>query len=195
VAHGLDRIYPYVHRNIAKEIEEQGGMLTEFTSGTKPDRENFPKRNRIVAGLSEATIVVEAAKKGGALITAELASSYNRDVFAVPGRLTDKFSEGCNHLIKTNQASLIQSAKDIEYLLGWQSPNVKKKQVIQKPIFVDLDPLETKIVEVLQVHQPIQLDLLGMKLNWPVSKVFPLLTMLELKGVVKGKPGRVFELT
>jgi DNA processing protein len=113
----------------------------------------------------------------------------------VPGRLTDKFSEGCNHLIKTNQASLIQSAKDIEYLLGWQSPEVKKKQVIQKPIFVDLDPQESKIVEVLQVHQPIQLDLLGMKLNWPVSKVFPLLTMLELKGVVKGKPGRVFELT
>ncbi len=194
VAHGLDRIYPAVHANIAKEIEEYGGILTEFTSGNKPDRENFPKRNRIVAGLSEATVVVEAAKKGGALITAELASSYNRDVFAIPGRLTDKYSEGCNRLIKTNQASLIQSAKDIEYLLGWQSPKEAKRKVVQKPIFVDLDVHEIKIVEVLRANQPIQLDLLGMKLNWPVSKVFPLLTLLELKGVVRGKPGRVFEL-
>ena len=193
VAHGLDRVYPSVHTSVSKEMEKSGGMLTEFTTGNKPDRENFPKRNRIVAGLSEATVVVEAAKKGGALITAELASSYNRDVFAVPGRLTDRYSEGCNHLIKTNQASLIQSAKDIEYLLGWQAPEQKKK-VVQKPIFIDLDPNETKIVAMLQEHQPIQLDLLGMKLNWPVSKVFPVLTVLELKGVVRGKPGRVFEL-
>ena len=195
VAHGLDRVYPALHTNIAKEIEEQGGLLTEFTTGTKPDRENFPKRNRIVAGLSEATVVVEAAKKGGALITAELASSYNRDVFAVPGRLTDKYSEGCNHLIKTDQASLIQSAKDIEYLLGWQSPKDAKRKAIQKPIFVDLNPQESMVVEVLQSNQPIQLDILSMKLNWPVSKVFPLLTLLELKGVVRGKPGRVFELS
>lgn len=194
VAHGLDRIYPSVHTKVAKEMILNGGLLTEFTTGTKPDRENFPKRNRIVAGLSEATVVVEAAKKGGALITAELASSYNRDVFAVPGRLTDKYSEGCNHLIKTNQASLIQSAKDIEYLLGWQSLKETKRKAVQKPIFVDLDPQETRIVEVLQSNQPIQLDLLGMKLNWPVSKVFPVLTVLELKGVVRGKPGRVFEL-
>jgi DNA processing protein len=183
-----------MHSKVAQLMELNGGVLTEFVTGVKPDRENFPKRNRIVAGLSEATIVVEAAKKGGALITAEIASSYNRDVFAVPGRLTDKYSEGCNHLIKTNQASLIQSAKDIEYLLGWQSPKASKKKAIQHPLLVDLDPNEEKIVEVLKENQPIQLDLLGMKLNWPVSKLFPVLTMLELKGVVRGKPGRVFEL-
>ena len=194
VAHGLDRIYPSLHKNVAEEMKANGGVLTEFATGTKPDRENFPKRNRIVAGLSEATIVVEAAKKGGALITAELASSYNRDVFAVPGRLTDKYSEGCNHLIKTNQASLIQSAKDIEYLLGWQSPNSAKKKTVQKLMFVDLNPEEVALVNLIQENQPIQLDLLAMKLNWPVSKVFPVLTILELKGVVRGQPGRVFEL-
>jgi len=194
VAHGLDRIYPGVHSNIASDMKSNGGILTDYVSGTKPDRENFPKRNRIIAGLSEATIVVEAAKKGGALITGQIASSYNRDVFAVPGRVTDKYSEGCNHLIKTNQASLIQSAKDIEYLLGWKSAKEMKKQTVQKSFFVSLSESENKVVDLLKEQSVMQLDAMGLKLSWPVSKVFPVLTTLELKGVVRSKPGRVYEL-
>ncbi len=194
VAHGLDRIYPGVHSNIARQMQSNGGVLTEFTSGNKPDRENFPKRNRIIAGLSEATIVVEAAKKGGALITGQIANSYNRDVFAVPGRVTDKYSEGCNHLIKTNRASLIQSAKDIEYLLGWKSTREMKNQTVQKSFFVSLNESETKVVDMLREKNSMQLDAMGLQLSWPVSKVFPVLTTLELKGVVRNKPGRVYEL-
>jgi len=194
VAHGLDRIYPGVHSNIARDMQSNGGVLTDYVSGTTPDRENFPKRNRIIAGLSEATIVVEAAKKGGALITGQIASSYNRDVFAVPGRVTDKYSEGCNHLIKTNQASLIQSAKDIEYLLGWKSTKEMKDKPVQKSFFVSLNEKETKVVELLREKNSMQLDAMGLKLSWPVSKVFPVLTTLELKGVVRSKPGRVYEL-
>ena len=194
VAHGLDRIYPGVHSNIANEMQNNGGILTEFVSGTTPDRENFPKRNRIIAGLSEATIVVEAAKKGGALITGQLANSYNRDVFAVPGRVTDKHSEGCNHLIKTNRASLIQSAKDIEYLLGWKSTKEMKAQTVQKSFFVSLTERETQVVDLLREKNSMQLDAMGLKLSLPVSKVFPVLTTLELKGVVRSKPGRVYEL-
>ena len=127
MGHGLDRIYPQAHRATAEKMLLNGGLLTEYISNTNPDKENFPARNRIIAGISDGVIVVEAAKKGGALITAYIADSYNRDVFAVPGRLNDPYSEGCNRLIKTNKAVLIESAADIEYIMGWDDDVNKKK--------------------------------------------------------------------
>ncbi|RYG08220.1 MAG: DNA-protecting protein DprA, partial [Chitinophagaceae bacterium] len=119
LGHGLDRIYPAVHRELAAKMIKNGGLLTEFLPGSNPDRENFPKRNRIIAGMADVTVVIEASIKGGALITAEIANSYNRDVYAFPGRVSDEFSEGCNFLIKTNRAGLINHPKDLIYYLGW----------------------------------------------------------------------------
>ena len=138
LAHGLDRLYPALHKKDVQRMVENGGILTEFISGTNPDSQNFPKRNRIVAGISDATIVIESAKKGGSLITAEIANSYSRDVFAVPGPIGAKFSEGCNKLIKANKAHLLESVKDLEYIMGW-SPQ-KTKKTIQKQLFVNLKP-------------------------------------------------------
>jgi DNA processing protein len=119
LAHGLDRIYPSVHKSTTEKMLDNGGIVSEFITGTNPDRENFPKRNRIVAGMCDAVIVVEASLKGGALITADIASSYNRDVFALPGRIQDEYSQGCNSYIKINKAAMIESATDLEYQLGW----------------------------------------------------------------------------
>ena len=127
----------------------QGGLLTEYMTETKPDKENFPQRNRIVAGISDAVVVIEAAKTGGALITAEIANSYNRDVFAVPGRLHDTFSEGCNHLVKTNKAVLIESAKDIEYLMGWEEKSSKQEKSRQRNLFTELNSEEKTLVDFL----------------------------------------------
>ena len=127
LAHGLDRIYPQIHSNVAEQMKSHGGLITEFISETNPDKENFPKRNRIIAGLCDAILVIEAAKTGGALITANIANSYNRDVFAIPGRIGDTFSEGCNTLIKTNRAALFQSVKDLEYIMGWE--NIKHNEI------------------------------------------------------------------
>jgi len=141
LAHGLDRVYPQLHTQVAREMQDQGGLLSDFMSGTKPDRENFPKRNRIIAGLSDATLVVEARKKGGALITADIANSYSRDVFAVPGRVGDENSEGCNQLIRRNQAALIQSSNDICYLMGWDKES-EKNPSLQVSLFVDLNKEE-----------------------------------------------------
>jgi DNA processing protein len=193
LAHGLDRIYPSVHRQTARLMEENGALLTEFLSETNPDRENFPKRNRIIAGMAEAVIVVEAAKKGGALITAEIANTYNRDVFAVPGKLKDTYSEGCNYLIKINKAALFTGVQDLKYLLGWESIN---QQNIQNKLFVELSPVEKKIKEALEESEKrVELDNLCIRLNLPLSKVIPTLLNLELKGIVKSHPGKLFELT
>jgi len=127
LAHGLDRIYPTIHAQTAKQMVEQGGLLTEFLSETNPDKENFPKRNRIVAGMCDALVVVESKREGGSLITATIANSYNKDVFAYPGRAGDLLSEGCNGLIKTNKASLIENAADLLYLMNWND-QLKKQQ-------------------------------------------------------------------
>lgn len=193
MAHGLDRVYPSLHSNTAREmVESGGGLLTEFISETNPDRENFPKRNRIIAGMSDAVIVVEAAKKGGALITAEIANSYNRDVFAVPGKLNDTYSEGCNHLIKTNRAALISGVEDLKYLLGWEE---KEVQNIQNQLFVELSPVEEKIkIALEEAQKKMELDSLCAKLGLPISKVIPTLLNLELKGLIKCHPGKLFEL-
>lgn len=193
LAHGLDRIYPSAHRSTAEKMLEEGGLITEFLSGTKPDKENFPKRNRIVAGLCDAVIVIEAAKKGGALITANIANSYNRDVFALPGRTNDIYSEGCNHLIKTNQASLITSAADLEYLMGWEKVEVKTKNV-QKKLFLELSEEEKSIITLLNEKGKQDIDSININSNLQVSKIAATLLNLEFKGVVKSLPGKVYEL-
>jgi len=190
LGHGLHTIYPANHRSTAVEITNNGALLTEFLSNSKIERSNFVKRNRIIAGLSDATIVVESASKGGALITANIANSYNRDVFAFPGRTTDEYSAGCNILIKTNKAALISSAKDIEYILQWDT----QKQPIQTEIFNNLTTNEQLIVDALKNEERINIDNIAYKTNLPISQVVSLLFNLEFSGVVKSMPGNMYAI-
>ena len=192
LAHGLDRIYPSSHRSVAEKMISNGGLLCDFMSGTIPDRENFPKRNRIVAGLSDALIVVEAAITGGALITAEIANSYNKDVFAVPGRVRDEFSEGCNRLIFANKASLITSGADVDYFMGWEESAVNKNT--QTQLFINLNDEEQKIVSLLKEINESTIDVISIKAGMPMSKTASTLITLELNGVVKGLPGKRYKL-
>jgi len=193
LAHGLDRIYPKEHVAIANKMMEAGGLLTEYRKGTIPDRGNFPKRNRIVAGLSDATIVIESAIRGGSMITANIANNYNRDVFAIPGRIGNKQSEGCNHLIKINKAHLLQSVKDITYLLGWDL-NIKKTKTIQKQVFNNLNLQEKSILTTLLNETNISIDEIAIKANLPMSIVSTQLLLLEFKGVIKQLPGKKYEV-
>ena len=174
---------------------DHGGLLTEFMSGTNPDRQNFVRRNRIVAGMSDATIVVESAAKGGALITAELAESYHRDCFAFPGRVTDIYSAGCNELIKNNRASLILSAEDFVNAMGWASNHRKPKEAVQRELFLDLSDEEKNIVDLLQeTPEGIQINTLIVKANIPIHRMSPLLFELEMKGVVRALAGGIYQL-
>lgn len=194
LAHGHDRLYPQANAALADKMLENGGLLTEFLSGTNPDRENFPKRNRIVAGISDAVIVVEAAKRGGALITAEIANSYNRDVFAVPGNLGSTFSEGCNFLIKTNKAALLTAPEDLKYILGWEE-SVKHAKPSQTALFQELEGLQKKIWHNLNnAGGKQELDRLCLELKEPVGKVLQHLMTMELNGLVKSYPGKVYSL-
>lgn len=192
LAHGLNRIYPPQHKKMAESVMETGGVLTEFSSFHKPIRENFLKRNRIIAGMSHATIVVESARKGGAITTAHAAFDYNREVMVLPGRADDTFSEGCNHLIKSNVAALITSAEDIVQLLGWEEKKVNKE--IQKQLFVDLSTLEKIIYDYLKEHRPQNANQLAVALNIPISKLSVELLNMELKGVIKTSSGRMYDL-
>ncbi|NNC71201.1 MAG: DNA-protecting protein DprA [Flavobacteriaceae bacterium] len=193
LAHGLDKIYPPAHQKEAKKMQENGGLLTEFWSGSNPDRENFVKRNRIVAGLSQATLVIESAEKGGSLITADLANSYNRDVFALPGRVTDAFSSGCNNLIKTNRASVLTSAKDLAYILNWEKNEELNGKGVQKQLFMDLPDEEQKIYNYLLEEGKQQLDVIALHCNYPIHKTVSVLFNLELKSVIRPLPGKYFE--
>lgn len=192
LAHGLDDIYPKIHQNEALKMQENGGLFTEFWSNTNPDRENFVKRNRIVAGVSDATIVIESAEKGGSLITAGIANSYNRDVFAVPGRTSDVYSKGCNHLIKTNQAVLINSVKDLAYFLNWELEE-KSKKPIQRQLFVELNEQEAIIYDYLLKEGKQNLDNIALHCKYPIHRTATVLLNLELKGVTKPMPGKIFE--
>lgn len=195
LAHGLDRIYPTAHRKTAIDMMNHGGLLTEFMSGTNPDRQNFVKRNRIVAGMSDATIVVESAIKGGALITAELAESYHRDCFAFPGRTTDIYSAGCNEIIRNNRASLLSSAEDFVNAMGWNLTNNKTKDVIQRELFPELSEEEKKIVQVLHRNSDgIQINTLVVETNIPINRISAILFELEMKGVVRALAGGVYRL-
>jgi DNA processing protein len=193
LGHGLDTVYPWMNRALAGKMVMQGGLLTEFLSGTKPDRTNFPKRNRIIAGLVDALVVVEAGRKGGALITADIANSYNRDVFAVPGRVYDPFSDGTNYLIRTNRASLVQKADDIEYLMGWKETDARSPAV-QRKIFIEMTPEEEKIVSLLEQKGQLGIDEICIMAESTMSRVSASLLNLEFEGVVKCLPGKVYEL-
>lgn len=193
LGHGLDRIYPAQHRSLAEKMLATGGLLTEFPSETNPDRENFPKRNRIVAGLSDATIIVEASLKGGALITAELANSYNRDVFAFPGKVNDEFSVGCNYLIKTHRANLISGVKDLEYLLGWSTPAGGKEKK-QLSLNLNLSPEEKVITDLVQKHEKISIDDLALLANIPQSKLAMTILGLEMQGILISLPGKTYKI-
>ncbi len=191
VAHGLDRVYPLDHAREARLMLERGGLATEFTSGTKPDRENFPMRNRIIAGLSDATIVVESKRVGGSMITAEIANTYNRDVFAVPGRITDICSEGCNRLIRNNKAHILRGVEDLDYIMGWEP---SKKKVVHKRIFVQLSEEEESFVNCVKDIGEISSEALCEKLKWTHSRVATIALKLELEGVIQVLPGRVYRL-
>lgn len=193
LAHGLNQIYPKVHKKHMADVEKNGGFFTDFWSTDTFDRNNFLKRNRIIAGLSEATIVIESAEKGGSLVTADIANSYNRDVFAVPGRTTDSQSVGCNNLIKANQAHLLSNPLDIPYLLNWELED-QQKPVIQKQLFVELEPDEKVIYNFLKENNKELLDVIALNCNMPTYKLAGLLLNMELKGVVRPLPGKLFEV-
>ena len=191
LAHGLNQIYPSAHKKYCKTMEENGGFLTEFWSSSNPDKENFVKRNRIVAGMSEATIVIESAERGGSLITASLANDYNRDVFALPGRITDKYSLGCNNLIKTQKANLLTSAADLIYMLNWDIQEPTK--AVQKQLFVELQPEEQKVYDYLLQNGKTEMDLIALDCGFPIYSLSGMLLNMELKGVIRPLPGKQFE--
>ena len=193
LAHGLDRIYPLQNKTLAKQMTLDGGLLTDFVSNTNPDKQNFPKRNRIVAGICDALIIIESGKKGGSLITAELGNGYNKDVFAIPGRTTDTKSEGCNYLIKNNKAALINSAADLLENMGWDE---QKKIVIkkQRELFIELSADEKIIVGILQQQESIQIDELYFKSGMSSSAMAAALLMLEMQNIVLSLPGKVYKL-
>lgn len=192
LAHGLNQTYPKVHAKYTSDIEKNGGFLTDFWSNSNPDRENFLKRNRIIAGMSEATIVIESAEKGGSLVTADIANSYNRDVFAVPGRAGDKYSLGCNNLIKQQKAHMLTSAADLVYLLGWDVAE-KETQTVQKQLFVELDTIEKSIYSYLQKDGKQLIDSIALECNLPIFKTSSTLLNMEMKGVIRPLPGKLFE--
>jgi DNA processing protein len=192
IAHGLDKIYPSLHTETARKMMENGGLVTDFPSGTKIDPSNFIRRNRIIAGLADATIVVESAAKGGALITAEIASSYNRDVFAFPGRAGDVYSKGCNQLIRNSGASLIENIDDLEFFMGWEKTS--KNKAVQSSLFVELTPEEEKIVSLLRENGELFIDQISSELTLPVSRVSSMLLTLEFKNVLTALPGKMYKL-
>lgn len=190
---GINLIYPAAHKNTALQMLANGGLLTEFPLDTTPDRQNFPARNRIVAGMADATIIIEAAKGGGALITAEIANSYNKDVFAVPGNVNNKFSEGCNDLIKNNKAQLITSAQDLIEFMNWdQDSSGIRASASRTPL--GLNPEELKIYTLLKVNDELLIDEISWKAQLPINKVASLLLTLEFQGIVKALPGKKFKL-
>ncbi len=192
LGHGLDRLYPQAHSSIAKRMLEKGGLLTEFMSGTNPDRENFPMRNRIVAGMCDATIVIESKSKGGSLITAELANDYSRDVFAVPGNVGQQYSEGCNQLISQSKAHLYLSPKHFLKWMDWTAQD--KKPTRQRQLFVHLKPEEQEMVSLLENEGELHMDTLAYKSNKPISQTSVLLFQLEMQGCVKALPGKKYAL-
>ena len=192
LAHGFNQIYPKVHKKYIHKVNENGGFFTEFWSDEQPLRENFLKRNRIVAGISSATIIIESAEKGGSLVTADIANSYNRDVFALPGKTTDLFSKGCNNLIKQNRAHLLTSSEDIVRQLNWDIKEKPKKN-IQQQLFIELDEQEQKVYDFLQKRGKSLLDIIALECNIPLYQLSPILLQMELKGVINPLPGKIFE--
>lgn len=197
LAHGLDTIYPSVHRDTAAKMITQGGLLTEFPTGTNADKMNFVRRNRIVAGMSDACILVESAEKGGGLITTGIANSYGRDVFAFPGNVGSPYSKGCNNLIKDNKAMLITSATDFINAMGWQNDATlreAKKKGIERQLFPEFSADEQRVVDILTKTNDLQINLLSAKSGFAIGKLSSLMFTLEMKGVVKSMAGGVCHL-
>jgi DNA processing protein len=192
LGHGFKTTYPSIHRPTADAMIKSGGLITDFLSDALPERNNFLKRNRIIAGLSDATLVIESGIKGGALITADIASSYNRDVFAVPGRPEDQWSAGCNSLIKSNKAALIETSEDIEYYLNWKP--IKSRIPIQRTLFNDLKDAEKLIYQVISSEGEMNIDHICQVLNMPVYKLSSLLLQMEFNGIIKCYPGNIYRI-
>ena len=193
VAHGLDRIYPAVNKSLAREMLLQGGLLTDFKSGTLPDKQNFPRRNRITAGICDALIVIESGPKGGSLITAELANEYHKDVFAIPGRANDQASKGCNELIRNNKASLLITAEDLLEAMNW---NHKEKQPreVQRSLFASFTAEEQGIVSLLSSEKSISVDELLYKSKLSSGTMAGILLSLEMNGHILSLPGKQYKL-
>ncbi len=194
LAHGLDLLYPSAHKSTAKKMIGQGGLLTDFPSGTKPEPENFPMRNRIVAGLCDATIVIESGESGGSMITAEFSNNYNRDVFAFPGRVGDLYSAGCHKLIKKNKAALVESAADILTYMGWDEATTKSKSAKQSELILPMDADQEKIVGTLRDQGNVYIDEICSSSGYAMGKVSAILLTLEFAGVVKSLPGKFYRL-
>lgn len=195
LGHGLARIYPAQHKKVALEMMEQGGLVTEFASHVGPERENFPMRNRIVAGLCDALIVVETAQKGGSIITVQQANGYNRDVFAVPGRVKDKFSQGCNFLIKKSMALLVENAEDVVATLRWsREDNGQTPAPVQGRLFEELSEPEKQVIDLIQEAEEIGVDQLSYASKISQGDLASLLLNLEFKGLVRSLPGKRYVL-
>lgn len=192
LGNGLPSVYPQSHDSLSKKMIKKGGILTEFTSDTKPDRENFPMRNRIIAAISDVVIVVESKSSGGSIITANFANDYNKDVFAVPGKITDETSQGCNKLIKQNKAHLIESIDDISYIMRWDEVDAGK--IIQKELFVELDDDEQRAINTIKELENATIDAITYRLKMQPSKVSALLLNLEFKGMIKTLPGKKYTI-
>ncbi|MFK5879785.1 MAG: DNA-processing protein DprA [Flavobacteriaceae bacterium] len=193
LAHGFEQIYPKLHKKHVHEVNEHGGFFSEFWHDEDPLQNNFLKRNRIVAGMSEATIIIESAERGGSLVTADIANSYSRDVFAVPGKTTDSLSRGCNNLIKTNKAGILTSAKDLVEAMNWELKS-NKSSAIQKQLFIDLSKEEQKVYDFLVSKGKMHIDSIALDCNIPVYKLATLLFNMEMKGVIRPLQGKLFEV-
>lgn len=194
LAHGLDRIYPRIHRKTAVDMLQNGALLTEFPGETNPDKHNFVKRNRIVAGMADAVVVIESGKKGGSLTTADIANSYYREVFALPGRMGDKMSIGCNMLISENKANLLQSIDHFITQMSWEPEEVQSIPA-QQELFPDLSAEETVLFEKLDKNGPMHVNTLAIELNIPVSELFMTLLELEVRNIVTSLPGGMYQLS
>ncbi|MFN2380505.1 MAG: DNA-processing protein DprA [Bacteroidales bacterium] len=191
MAHGFGTIYPQVHAATAREMLEQGGLITDFLSDEPPDRNNFLKRNRIIAGMADATLVIESGTKGGAMVTADIAISYAREVFAVPGFPGEKYSAGCNLLIKSNKASLTEKADDIEYFMGWEKE--QKDIPTQKTLFADMTPLEKEISILIDQHEYLTGDQIADLLGTPAHRLSSALLSLQFSGLISALPGNIYK--
>jgi len=197
LAHGLDQVYPLLHAGMAKDmVKHNGGLLTEFRSGTTPDKHNFPTRNRIVAGMSDATIVIETGIKGGSMITAELANGYNKDVFAFPGKVTDSKSAGCNHLIKSNRAVLLTEARELIEMMGWEERVRSRESRVgsQKQLFIELSKEEKIIVDILKEKEMTHIDEINLRSGLSSGTVAAATLNLELQNVILCQPGKMYSL-
>jgi DNA processing protein len=193
LGNGLDKVYPSEHRGLqAKIVEHDGALVTEFNYETGPDRQNFPMRNRLIAGMSDALIVIESKEKGGSIITAEYANEYNKDVFAVPGRTTDEYSAGCNGLIKKHKAYLLESTKDLLYIMRWD--DTPKNKPVQTSLFLDLTEQEKIVYEFIVRAKESHIDDMAYQLQMPIGSISSLLLTLEFKGTIVSLPGKRYRL-